>query len=221
MKIMYKPKIKICCIQNISEAKMAIDFGASALGLVSEMPSGPGPIPEERIAEIVKTIPPPIFTFLLTSKQDVNSIFEQQKQCYVNTIQFCDYLEIKVLKELRKKLQNVRFVQVIHVICNDAIEEAKYLSPYVNAILLDSGNPNAKTKKLGGTGKIHNWQISKSIVDGINVPVFLAGGLTPENVKKAIEFVRPFGVDVCSGVRTDGKLDEEKLARFCQQIVES
>jgi phosphoribosylanthranilate isomerase len=212
------PSVKICCIQNKQEADLAIKYGASALGFVSEMPSGPGSISDEKIAEIVPEIPPPISTFLLTSKQDVHSIVSQQKKCKANTLQFCDFLEIEVLKELREKLPTVKFIQVIHVLGEESIEEAKHICNYVDVILLDSGNPKAKIKTLGGTGKTHNWDVSKLIVEELSKPVFLAGGLNPGNIKKAIETVKPFAVDVCSGVRTDGNLDERKLAEFFAEI---
>ena len=167
---------------------------------------------------IVPEIPLPISTFLLTSKQDICSIISQQKKCKANTLQFCDFVEPEVLKELREKLSSVKFVQVIHVFDEESIEEAKNISNYVDVILLDSGNPKAKIKTLGGTGKTHNWQISKSIIENVNVPVFLAGGLNPNNIKLAIKTVKPFAVDVCSGVRTNGKLDEIKLADFFGKI---
>lgn len=213
------PYVKICCIQNKQEAELAIRYGTSALGFVSEMPSGPGPIPEEKIAEIVPLVPPPISTFLLTSKQDVPSIVAQQKRCNVSTLQFCDFMEAGVFKELRNKLPAVKFVQVIHVTGEEAIQAAINVSHFVDAILLDSGDPKAKIKTLGGTGKTHNWQISRSIVENAKVPVFLAGGLNPANIKLAIETVQPFAVDVCSGVRTNGTLDEKNLSKFFSEIM--
>ena len=81
-------------------------------------------------------------------------------------------------------------------------------------ILLDSGNQKLKIKELGGTGRTHDWTISKKIVETVDVPVFLAGGLNPDNIKEAAEFVKPFGIDLCSGVRTNGKLDEHKLKQL-------
>jgi len=208
------PKVKICCIASIEEAKLAIKYGASAVGLVSEMPGGPGPIPEELIEEIAAIIPPAVSSFLLTSKQDVDSIIAQQKRTKVNTIQIVDKLIHGSHADLKKVLPGIAIVQVIHVTGEESVKEAIEVSSFVNGILLDSGNPSLKIKELGGTGRVHDWEISRRIVDSVNVPVFLAGGLKPENVVEAVNRVNPFGVDVCSGVRTNGKLDEEKLSQF-------
>jgi len=207
-------RVKICCISSIEEAKLAIKYGASAVGLVSEMPGGPGPIPEELIEEIAAIIPPAVSSFLLTSKQDVDSIIAQQKRTKVNTIQIVDKLIYGSHADLKKVLPGIAIVQVIHVTGEESVKEAIEVSSFVNGILLDSGNPSLKIKELGGTGRVHDWEISRRIVDSVNVPVFLAGGLKPENVVEAVNRVNPFGVDVCSGVRTNGKLDEEKLSQF-------
>lgn len=212
------PRVKICCISSVEEAKLAIKHGASAVGLVSEMPGGPGPIPEKLIEEIAAIIPPGISSFLLTSKQDVNSIIEQQKRTKVNTIQIVDKLLYGSHTDLKRALPGISIVQVIHVQGEESIREALDVSPFVNAILLDSGNQSLKIKELGGTGRIHNWEISKRIVENVNIPVFLAGGLKPENVIDAVKKVKPFGVDVCSGVRTNGNLDEEKLQSFFENL---
>jgi phosphoribosylanthranilate isomerase len=214
----HTPRVKICCIASIDEAALAIDCGASALGLVSHMPSGPGVIGDKLIADIAATVPPAIGTFLLTSRQSVAGIMEQQRVCRTNTIQICDRLTHGSHRELKDALPGISVVQVIHVTGSESIDEAEQVAPHVDAILLDSGNQKLAVKELGGTGRTHDWSLSKAIRDRIDVPVFLAGGLTPENVNQAIEGVAPFGLDVCSGVRTDGKLDGAKLKRFFAAI---
>jgi phosphoribosylanthranilate isomerase len=213
-----KPRVKICCIASVEEARLAIRYGASAVGLVSEMPSGPGVISEKMIVEIAEMLPPTIGSFLLTSKQDADSIITQQKFCKTNTIQLCDQLASGSYEQLRKSMPGVKLVQVIHVNDQDSIEEAKQVSTQVDAILLDSGNQTLPVKELGGTGRVHNWEISRKIRDEVDRPVFLAGGLSIENVAQAIRKVRPFALDICSGVRTDGKLDEYKLRAFFQAV---
>ncbi len=197
---------------------MAVRFGASALGLVSAMPSGPGVIDEGLIAEIAQTIPPAVATFLLTCKQDADSIIAQQRRCRPNTLQLCDRVEAGCHEKLRAELPGISLVQVIHVTGPESVEEAMAVSGSVDAILLDSGNQNLAVKELGGTGRRHDWQISRRICEAVNMPVFLAGGLNAENVRAALEEVNPFGLDVCSGVRTAGRLDEEKLKRFFEEI---
>ncbi len=218
MEPILRPRIKICCINSIEEAKLAIDYGASALGLVSEMPSGPGVINEEQILKIVKIIPPPIATFLLTSKTDAKEIIDQQKRLRTNTIQIVDELKTGTHKQIKKALPGIKIVQVIHVIDENSITEAIKVSKNVDAILLDSGNPNLDIKELGGTGRVHNWQLSREIREKISIPLYLAGGLNHTNVREAIETVSPFAVDVCSGVRTKGNLDENKLRLFFNEI---
>jgi phosphoribosylanthranilate isomerase len=207
-------RVKICCISSIEEAQLAIKYGASALGLVSEMPSGPGVIPEESIKEIAEQIPPGISTFLLTSKQTVDEIIVQQHRCKTNTIQICDRIVSGTYNQLKQVLPGIKIVQVIHVSGEESIHEAVEVSKHVDALLLDSGNQKLDIKELGGTGRTHNWSISRKIVEVVSVPVFLAGGLNAENVGNAVQQVHPFGVDICSGVRTNGKLDEQKLKSF-------
>jgi phosphoribosylanthranilate isomerase len=218
MRAASRPRVKICCISSIEEARMAVRFGASALGLVSDMPSGPGVINDDLIREIACAIPPAVSSFLLTCKQDVASIIEQQRRAGVNTIQICDRVDGGSYGELRDALPGISIVQVIHVTGTEALEEALAVAPYVNGILLDSGNQALAVKELGGTGRTHDWSLSRRIRESVGVPVFLAGGLKPANINEAIRQVEPFGVDVCSGVRTDGHLDEVKLSEFFRNI---
>ncbi len=206
--------MKICCIGSIKEAAMAIEAGASALGLVSHMPSGPGVISDQLIAEIAATVPPAIGTFLLTSRQNIEEIINQQHACRTNTIQLCDHLTHGTHRQLKQALPGISIVQVVHVTGPESVEEATAVAPHVDAILLDSGNQKLAVKELGGTGRTHDWTLSREIRERVNVPIFLAGGLTPENVAEAIAAVHPFGLDLCSGVRTTGKLDPDKLHRF-------
>ncbi len=218
VQIMQKPRVKICCITSIEEARLAINYRASAVGLVSHMPSGPGIISEEKIREIAAAIPPMISTFLLTSRQDVSTIVEQQRRCSVDTIQLCDRIRIDDYPELRRNLPGIRIIQVIHVSGQESIEEARAVAPNVHGILLDSGNQKLKVKKLGGTGRTHDWTISRQIRDSVEVPLILAGGLNSDNISEAIRQVNPFAVDVCSGIRTNGNLDESKLSVFMSRI---
>jgi phosphoribosylanthranilate isomerase len=197
---------------------MAIEAGASAVGLVSAMPSGPGPIPEELIAEIAATIPPSVSSFLLTCLQDAGSIIDQQRRLRVNTIQICDRLTEGNYQDLHDALPGISIVQVVHVTGPEAVDEAIAVAPHVDAILLDSGNQSLAIKELGGTGRTHDWTLSRKIRESIDIPLFLAGGLNPANVAAAIREVQPFGIDVCSGLRTNGNLDRHKLQTFFDEI---
>lgn len=220
MRATNKPRVKICCISSVEEAWTAIDYGASALGLVSDMPSGPGVISEDLIRQIAFVIPPSVASVLLTCRQDAAYIIEQQRRAGVNTIQICDRLDSGSYQELNEALPGVSIVQVIHVNGPESVEEAVAVAPHVNGILLDSGNQSLSVKELGGTGRTHDWTLSRKIREAVNVPIFLAGGLKPANIAEAIRQVEPFGVDVCSGVRSDGKLDEAKLSAFFRNIMD-
>jgi phosphoribosylanthranilate isomerase len=182
------------------------------------MPSGPGVISETEIADIAARVPPPIATFLLTCEQDAQGIVAQQRRCRTNTIQICDRLTNGSYRDLKRALRGISIVQVIHVTGPESVDEAVSVAPEVDAILLDSGNPALRVKELGGTGRRHDWSLSRKIRQQIDIPLFLAGGLNPTNVRQAIEEVGPFSIDICSGVRTDGKLDESKLAAVFANI---
>lgn len=208
------PKIKICCISSIEEVELAIKYGASAIGLVSEMPSGPGVISEELIEEISAAVPSTIETFLLTSKTNSDSIIVQHNKCKTTTLQIVDSVNTDVYDKLREELPLIKLVQVIHVAGEESITEAKNLELFVDALLLDSGNQKLKVKELGGTGRTHDWTISRKIRDAVSVPIYLAGGINAKNVLDAIKEVEPFGIDLCSGVREGGKLNEKLLGEF-------
>ena len=218
MRAAAKPRVKICCIRSVEEAWTAIGYGASALGLVSQMPSGPGVIPDETIALIAAAVPPPVATFLLTCRQDAASIIDQQRRLRTSTLQICDRLETGGYPDLRQALPGVRLVAVVHVTGPGSVEEAVAVGRVADAILLDSGRPDAAVKELGGTGRLHDWALSRQIREAVDVPVFLAGGITPENAAEAVAAVGPFALDVCTGVRTDGALDEAKLRRLFAAI---
>jgi phosphoribosylanthranilate isomerase len=215
---MSAPRVKICCIASLEEARMAVRAGASALGLVSSMPSGPGVISEDLIREIAAAVPPPVATFLLTSLTDPAEIVAQQRRCRTSTVQLCDRLAPGAHQRLRSAMPGIALVQVVHVTGPDSVAEALRVAPEVNALLLDSGNPELAVKQLGGTGRVHDWALSREIRERADRPVFLAGGLRPDNVAGAVAAVGPFALDVCSGVRTEGRLDESKLEAFFASI---
>ena len=212
------PRVKICCISSYEEAQIAIDCGASALGLVGKMPSGPGIIDDRLINQITRSVPPPIATFLLTSETDASSIIQHYQAVNTTTIQMVDSLTDNGYRKIKSQLPHVKLVQVIHVIDDNSIAEAIHVAKYVDAVLLDSGNPKLDVKELGGTGRTHNWELSKIIREKLEIPIFLAGGLSADNVERAIKTVKPFGLDLCSSVRTNNKLDKHKLQDFFQAI---
>ncbi|KAB7730267.1 phosphoribosylanthranilate isomerase [Rudanella paleaurantiibacter] len=212
-------RVKVCCISSVEEARMAIRAGADALGLVGPMPSGPGVVADDLAAAIVRSVPPPIATFMLTSETSADEIVAHQQRVGANTIQLVDAVPAGTYAQIRAALPAVKIVQVIHVVDERNLAEAlQAVAEGADALLLDSGNPTLVIKELGGTGRVHNWQISRQIVDASTVPVFLAGGLRPDNAREAIQTVVPFGLDICSGVRTNGHLDPDKLRAFLEAV---
>jgi phosphoribosylanthranilate isomerase len=214
-----KIKVKICCISSIEEAKLAIVHGAAAIGLVGRMPSGPGIITDELINSIAKTVLPPIDSFLLTSETTAEAIIAHHNKVNTTTIQMVDALSGREYHKIREAIPHVKLVQVIHVLDEKAVQEAIEISEWVDAILLDSGNPNLSTKVLGGTGKTHNWDLSKKIRENISIPTYLAGGINKDNIRMAIDHVQPYGIDLCSSVRTNGQLDERKLEELFKALL--
>lgn len=215
---MKRTRVKICCIGNPAEAEMAIAAGADALGLVAAMPSGPGPISDEAIARIVADVPPPTATFLLTCEIEAHAIADHVRRTGANTVQVVNHIDARESERLAVLLPTIRRVQVLHVEDHTVLDLADAYSPFVHALLLDSGRPSAAVPELGGTGRVHDWAISADLVRRSPRPVFLAGGLTPDNVGTAIREVQPFGLDLCSSVRTHGHLDSGKLATFMEAV---
>ena len=207
-------RVKICCIGSVEEAHLAIRHGADALGLVSAMLTGPGVIPDELVREVAARVPPPVATFLLTSRTDPDAIVEQARFCRTTVLQLVDRIEPGAYPRLRRALPTVKLVQVLHITGPEVLEAAAEAGRLADALLLDSGNPKAALPELGGTGRVHDWALSRAIVEAAPVPVFLAGGLRADNVGVAMRAVQPFGVDLCTGVRTDGRLDAAKLGAF-------
>ena len=211
-------RVKICCISSVDEANIAINNGAWALGLVGNMPSGPGIISDLTIAQISSSVPNHIKTFLLTSETTAEGIIAHHRRTLTDMIQIVDAVDLDVYGVLRKGLPEISMVQVIHVIDQSSVNTALKITPHVDYLLLDSGNPNSEIKELGGTGRTHNWELSAEIVERSPIPVFLAGGLGADNVKSAIEKVSPFGIDLCSKVRTNNRLDEQKLKLLMRRV---
>lgn len=212
--------VKICCIQSIDEARLAIAHGARSLGLVSEMPTGWGPVPEQRIAEIAAVIPPMVDSVLLSSRTDAEAVARQLELTGCNTVQIVDRFPLEDLASLRRAFPGVRILKAVHVMGPESLEAARALAEHVHCLVLDTGGPNGQ---LGGTGLTHDWSISAQIVQALDTPVLLAGGLKPHNVQEAIRTVRPYGLDLCTGVRSGPEytLDAEKLAAFMAAVREA
>lgn len=213
-----RTRVKICCISSPAEAELAIAAGADALGMVAASPPGPGQVNDATIRAITAEVPPPVATFLLSSRLTGLEIADHLRHCGASTIQIVDHIDPSEIAVLAVAQPAVRRVQVIHVEGPSALDLIPRYEPYVHAFLLDSGKPGGTMRELGGTGRTHDWDVSRAFVQRTVRPVFLAGGLNVGNVGEAIRHVRPFGVDLCSGVRTDGHLDQAKLDAFMKAV---
>jgi phosphoribosylanthranilate isomerase len=211
-------KVKVCCVASPEEARLAVSFGVAAIGMVDETPSGEGRLPVPTIAEIVREAPHGVGTFLLTSARDVDRLEELHRVTGVNTLQLFDGLASEDYGRLRRRAPRLSLVQSIHVRDESAVECAQAVSRHVDAICLDSADPEPPFRWQNPAGQTHDWEISRQIVEAVHVPVMLAGGLTPDNVCRAIRIVRPYGVDVCTGVRSGGRLDQSLLVAFLESV---
>jgi phosphoribosylanthranilate isomerase len=182
------------------------------------MPDGDRMISDDQIRKIAVAIPNGVHQFLLTCKRDLSEISHQVREAGTDSLQLVDRVEISDLIALRRELPGIALVQVVHVTGPPAIAEAEEVAARVDYILLDSGAPDAPSREFGGTGRTHDWATSAEIVRRVRIPVFLAGGLGPDNVADAIRQVRPYGVDVCSRLRPNGYLDEGLLAGFFEAV---
>lgn len=214
-----RPAVKVCCIQDEAELHLAAAAGATFVGLVGAMPSGPGPIPDEAIALIAAAAPATLITVLLTSRTEPDDIVDHVRATGVRAVQIVQDVPTATRRAVRAALPDVSILQVVHVEGPSALDEARRAAEGADYLLLDSGRPGAQVAELGGTGRTHDWSVSADIVAGSQVPVLLAGGLRPENVAEAIAAVRPWGVDLCSGLRDGaGKLDPARLQRFMASV---
>lgn len=202
--------VKICGIISSHEASLAATEGADAIGLISHMPSGPGIIHESLIRDIARSTPPSMASFLLTSRTSAEEIIRQHRYCGTTSLQLCEQLVPQEYYLLREALPGTLLVQTVHVTGEEALEAALHAAPFVDALLLDSVSGSVR----GGTGRTHDWSVSRRIRDSSKLPIYLAGGLNHENLGSAIEAVDPAGVDVYTGVRSASGLDERLLRLF-------
>ena len=214
---MHRPRVKICCMASVEEATLCAELGVDLVGLVGPMPSGAGIVSPQVCREISDHAAAWVTPVLLTSSETAQDIRTDVEDANVRAVQLVRHVEPSVHRELAMTVPHVRRFQVIHVEDGTALDLIDVYAELADAFLLDSGRPSAA--ELGGTGRVHDWDISAEFVRRSPLPVFLAGGLKPENVADALLKVQPFGLDICSGVRTpDDRLDPQKLRAFLAAI---
>ena len=212
-------RVKICGNRTIEEAFMAVRAGADAVGLiVGTRYKTEDELDAHTASEILTALPPYISAVLVTHLISADEVMEIHQRVPTAVIQLQNDIILREITKIKKRLPHVKLIKAIHVENMSAIEIAKSFASYVDALLVDSRTED----RIGGTGMTHDWGISSKIVLQINKPVILAGGLNPSNALEAIRQVRPFGVDVNSGVEfEDGKKDPKKIndfVRLCKNI---
>jgi len=192
----------------------AIDAGCDAVGFIMGVThqSSDFVTPAEA-AKMVRHLPPFIEPVAVTHLQETEDLIELVNSSHCTTLQIQTIVEPSEIDVIRDALPYLKIVKAVHVMDESAIEMGKRYEPYADALLLDTRT----REKLGGTGIPHDWNISAAIVANSAIPVILAGGLTPENVAEAIRKVRPYGVDVHTGVRKDGIRNPERTLAFARE----
>ena len=212
-------RVKICGTTSDEDARLAVSLGADALGfLVGLNYPADDEISADTARSIIRKQPPFISSVLVTHKNDPSWIVETAQVIGCNTLQLHGDVPLKELEGIRSRLPYLKIIKTIHVQSDEAVMAALEAEKVADAILLDT----ITDERLGGTGKTHDWSISRKIVEALNAPVILAGGLTPENVREAITYVRPFGVDVNSGVEhPNGKKSPARVRDFILRVHEA
>jgi phosphoribosylanthranilate isomerase len=211
--------IKICCIETEEDRARALQDGVTSLGFVAEGLTPPYLVSIPRAATLREGLPRRIEAVLLTAETCAETLVSQARDMDADAIQLCRPVSPQTLAHLRTALPGVRLIGVIHMGDPGGPDRAAAIAESVDIVLLDSGS--LQTSELGGTGRTHDWKESARVRDVVRGELWLAGGLRPDNVGAAITLVRPDGVDVCSGVRTNGRVDPAKVRAFVAAARES
>lgn len=202
---------------DIETARAVVSCGADMLGFHVELAHSRNPLTIEKTAEIISQLPPTCSAVLVTSVTDPEKVALLVRKTGVTAVQL--HGDMEEMSKLKSELPHIKLYKVVNVFDESAVQEAKRYEGAVDALVLDSAIK--ETGQRGGTGKIHDWNISRKIVDLISLPVILAGGLNPDNVAEAIRKVSPYAVDVNSGVsNSDGTKNLEKVKLFVERAKE-
>jgi phosphoribosylanthranilate isomerase len=193
-----KTKVKICGITNEEDALKASILGANYLGFLVEIDFAEDKVTRKQAKDIIRKLPLEVEPVFVTYLKKAKPIIEIAKEIKPSIIQLHNDISLEEIGKIRIKLPKIKLTKSISVIDENSIGEAKKYEKYVDFILLDTKSG----KRKGGTGKVHNWDISRKIVKSVNKKVFLAGGLNPDNVLEAIKKVKPYAVDTNSGVKS-------------------
>ncbi len=210
-----KTRVKICGIKTLEDALAAAEAGADELGFHVGLTGARAPLEADNVAKIIAELPENVESVMVTSVTEAEQLIQLARKTGAQVIQLYGDATPETIGDVRKALPGIKVWKVLNVSDESSIEKAKEYQDSADAIALDT--LNKETGVRGGTGKTHDWNISKKIVESISIPVILAGGLNPENVADAVKTVHPYGLDVNSGVSNpDGSKNIEKVKAFVQ-----
>ena len=206
--------IKFCGTASLADMRCAVAAGCDAVGFIMGVthPTSDAVTPAEA-ARMIRCLPPFIEPVAVTHLQETEDLIRLVKESHCTTLQVQDTVEPAELDDVRDALPYVTIIKAVHVMDRSAIATAKRYEPYTDALILDTRT----AERLGGTGIPHDWNISAEIVARSEIPVILAGGLTPENVAEAIRKVHPYAVDVHTGVKKDDARNPERTLTFARE----
>lgn len=208
-------RVKICGIRTFEEARECIAAGADALGFHVELEHSKCPIGAATTASIISHVPPFVASVIVTTVIEPKALIRIARATGANTLQLQGEVSADTVRAVKAVSPYLKVYAVVHVFGTDAIEAARKIEG-VDAIILDSADKTSGAR--GGTGKTHDWNISKKIVESLSIPVVLAGGLNPDNVAEAVRLVKPYAVDVETGVSNpDHTKNAEKVRLFVER----
>jgi phosphoribosylanthranilate isomerase len=208
---MHDVKVKICGITNTEDARLVLESGADMLGMIVDVPiASPRKIPLDTAVEIAHALSGEIDLVAVLMPHRVQEVEHIVRQLKPFAVQLHGFESNAFLHAVRDAVPGVKVIKTVHVDETGTIHGGLPESDYLDFLLLDT-----VSHQIGGTGKTHNWATSARLVEQSTVPVLLSGGLSSSNVCDAIRAVKPYGVDVASGVESSpGRKSKEKIERF-------
>ncbi len=210
-------RVKICGITRKEDLAVAVDAGADAVGFLVGVPASPRNLTPERAETLLRHVPVFVDSVVVTAPQSIEGLAEICERLKPTAIQIHGKKSFDA-SEIRERTKGTRLIKTVYV-TKDALNEAAIEElKLFDAVLLDSFTKG----QYGGTGMVHDWTLSKQIREAVApLPVILAGGLKPENVKEAVQTVQPYAVDVASGVELRPAIkDHEKVRAFVENAKE-
>ena len=216
---MFENAIQIAGIIDQAEADMLMASGVGFLGFPLRLPVNKEDLGEKDAARIIRTIKFPHYAVLITYLEKAKDVIDFCNDLGAGIVQLHGHVKAQELQKIKTSAPEIKIVKSLIVFRDNQdqlLSDVNQYSEFVDAFIMDTYDPT--TGASGATGKTHDWNISKLLVERSTKPVILAGGLTPENVREAIVTVRPAGVDAHTGMEgPDGRKDPVKVRRFVEE----